>query len=309
MVRTILVAFAILLLVGAATACYTAQRADYSWRPSVLAPAYHGDAPRVLIDEGHANASTAAFTSRYRPFAELVRADGFDVQRNSHAFDEQRLAGVDVLVIANASGALRYQVFGINLPWPDEGERSDPAFSSAEIELLAGWVSGGGALLLIADHAPFGAASASLAQAFGVRMHSGFVEVPGEVSDPLLFSATNRRIGEHPILLGRSPAESIRTLLTFTGQSLTPGPGAELLLRLPSTAVEYVEHDGELRAIAAGPAQGVALEFGRGRVVILGEAAMLTAQVDRGIPFGFNLPDNDNAQFALNVMRWLARAI
>ncbi|HSQ59439.1 MAG TPA: DUF4350 domain-containing protein, partial [Acidobacteriota bacterium] len=61
-----------------------------------------------------------------------------------------------------------------------------------------------------------------------------------------------------------------------------------------------------LPARPAGSAQGLALEHGRGRVVVLGEAAMLTAQVSRRKPFGMNLPDNDNARFALHVMRWLS---
>jgi len=34
---------------------------------------------------------------------------------------------------------------------------------------------------------------------------------------------------------------------------------------------------------------------------------MLTAQVDdRGNRFGMQLPVNDNAQFALNIVRWLS---
>ena len=83
-------------------------------------------------------------------------------------------------------------------------------------------------------------------------------------------------------------------------------PGAAVLLRVPVTAVEYVPEGDSLPARPAGSAQGLALEYGRGRVVVLGEAAMLTAQVARRQPFGMNLPDNDNARFALHVMRWLS---
>jgi hypothetical protein len=58
---------------------------------------------------------------------------------------------------------------------------------------------------------------------------------------------------------------------------------------------------------AAGRAQGLALEFGKGRVVVLGEAAMLTAQVAlRGFRFGMNVPGIDNRQLALNIMHWLS---
>ncbi len=62
---------------------------------------------------------------------------------------------------------------------------------------------------------------------------------------------------------------------------------------------------------AAGAARAIALEFGEGRVVVIAESAMLTAQVAR-VPFrpfervGLHSPDTDNQQFALNVMHWLS---
>ena len=60
----------------------------------------------------------------------------------------------------------------------------------------------------------------------------------------------------------------------------------------------------------AGGAQAVAFEYGRGRVVVLGEAAMISAQIDdRGDKFGMNQPGIDNRQFALNVLHWLTRAL
>ena len=62
---------------------------------------------------------------------------------------------------------------------------------------------------------------------------------------------------------------------------------------------------------AAGRSQGLAMQAGKGRVVVLAEAAMLTAQIDEktGNKFGMNAPGNDNRAFALNVMRWLAGAL
>ena len=53
------------------------------------------------------------------------------------------------------------------------------------------------------------------------------------------------------------------------------------------------------------------MEFGRGRVVVLGEAAMLTARLHRfdGRPIGMNTPGYDNRQLALNIMHWLTRLL
>jgi len=59
---------------------------------------------------------------------------------------------------------------------------------------------------------------------------------------------------------------------------------------------------------AKGRAQGLAFTFGKGRVVVMGEAGMLSAQLagpDKK-PFGMNRPGIDNRQLALNIMRWLS---
>jgi hypothetical protein len=97
--------------------------------------------------------------------------------------------------------------------------------------------------------------------------------------------------------------------MTFTGQSLDGPADAAVLLKLPGNAVEYVPDGSELVPQPAGAAQGLALEYGQGRAVVLGEAGMLTAQVAKGEPFGMNLPGNDNRQLALNIMHWLSRRL
>lgn len=60
---------------------------------------------------------------------------------------------------------------------------------------------------------------------------------------------------------------------------------------------------------AAHRAQGVALKPKKGRVVILGEAAMLSAQLTANVhtPLGMNYPNTDNQQWALNIVHWLSR--
>jgi hypothetical protein len=59
----------------------------------------------------------------------------------------------------------------------------------------------------------------------------------------------------------------------------------------------------------AGEVQGLAFERGAGRVVVLGEAAILTAQVARHERFGMSSPGCDNRQFALNVVHWLTHEL
>jgi hypothetical protein len=63
-----------------------------------------------------------------------------------------------------------------------------------------------------------------------------------------------------------------------------------------------------------GRAQGIALKPGKGRVVMMGEAAMFSAQLIRfeheGKPMelkmGMNVPGNDDRQLALNIFHWLS---
>ncbi len=63
-----------------------------------------------------------------------------------------------------------------------------------------------------------------------------------------------------------------------------------------------------------GRAQGVALTFGEGRLIVMGEAAMFSAQIlkQSGEPdfkFGMNRSGNDDRRFALNALHWLSHAL
>ena len=279
---------------------------------------YDRRGPVVLIDAAHYNVHTAE--NRYKPFAELMASDGFRIGACSRSFSDVTLSGAQVLVVANALGLRGVMQHLANLIGLERRVHFHPdAFSTGEVEAVKAWVSGGGSLLLVSDHAPCGAAAARLAQAFGVGMTDTWAEDPRE-HDPesgnpafLLFTRDNGLLGEHAITSGRDPTERVRRVLTFTGQALTAPAGSSVLLRLSSGAREYpyAESSESEGRSAAGKAQGVALEFGQGRVVVLGEAAMITAQAaqasGRRLLFGMNRPGYDNRQFALNTMHWLAR--
>jgi hypothetical protein len=111
---------------------------------------------------------------------------------------------------------------------------------------------------------------------------------------------------------GRSEAERVDLVMTFTGQALRPPPEASVLLRLSPAAREYPfrqSTEAEGRS-AAGLGQAVALRRGRGRVVIFGEAAAISAQriaVPGGPPIllGMNRPGVDNERLVLNTVHWL----
>lgn len=287
------------------------QEPDTTFDTRVARPAHAGLAPRVVVDEAHHNFHTAG--GRYKAFADLVAADGCRVAPGTAPFSAAALAGVDVLVISNALGH------------PDmadpAAERS--AFTDAECDAVRDWVRAGGALLLIADHAPMGAAARALAGRFGVGMRNSYAfdttRAHGGNLGTIAFRPGAGLAERHPIVAGRDSSERLRLVVSFTGQTLEGPPGSMAILALSERAVDQVVGFGqagpdvprEKILPAAGRAQAVAFEFGRGRVVVLGEAAMLSAQVagPRRVPFGMNVPGLDNRQFALNVVRWLTRAL
>jgi hypothetical protein len=228
--------------------------------------------------------------------------DGYRVVRNRQTLTKTVLNSFKVLIIANALGAEEMD---------DEGaDRS--AFTDEESDAVRDWVRGDGSLLLIADHAPFGGAAENLAKRFGVEMSKGFTyDVENSVNgNPslIVYSRENKLLLEHPITGGRDGTERVNRVMTFTGQSLKGPAESSVLLKLSDTAKDMPDPDSKAVTSAAGRAQGIAFKFGKGRVVVLGEAAMLSAQVTgaENSKMGMNVPGTDNKQFALNIMHWLS---
>ena len=302
----------------AAPAIAQEQIVDPDFKPSVVSPAYKSNGPVVAIDEAHNNRHT--MSGNYRPFAELLRLDGYRVRPSATKFSAETFKGIDVFAIVNAE------------------------FEAAESDALRDWVKAGGSLLLTADHAPYGAFTQSLASRFGVTMGKGWAydsETKGRITTQLTYSRANGLLGDpskthpilegRPILDGRNGSERISLVKTFTGQSLGMPAGATSLLRFSPTAREAPDQ-AELNAAAeavaqqkvpagspsiAGRVQGMAMTFGKGRVVVLGEAGMFSAQVVKFPPgsnqadiyFGMQMLGTDDKQFALNILHWLSGAL
>jgi len=293
---------------------------DPNFDAKVTRPAYPSKHPKVLFDEAHFNVHTT--TGTYNPFVMLVTNDGYQVAPNRQKFSSKVLKGYDILVISNALGAQD----------PDTPQAANPAFTEKECDVVRDWVRQGGALLLITDHEPAGAAAENLARRFGIGMSKGTtfrksaLFKSGLGPPPwFLFSRANGLLGEHPITQGRDASERLNRVLDFTGQSLTAPSGAVAFLKLDDDAFDVAngslleklspEKVMEVAKPASGRAQGLAFNFGKGRVVTTGEAAMLTAQVDRykdeegkdqESRSGMADIRFDDKQLALNIMHWLS---
>jgi hypothetical protein len=325
----------LLLAVAAAPARSERQVEDTTYAPTVAKPAFTGRRPVVMMDEAHRNQFT--MKANYRAFANLLSQDGLDVVPGVQAFSPQSLKACQVLVVADAVGAADART---------AAARSS-AFRIPECDAVRDWVRAGGSLLLIADHAPFASAMDSLAVRLGVDMGKS-TTVDTRRTDPetgnmgcIYFTRDLGLLGDHAIMRGRNQAERINRVATFTGQSLAGPPGSTGLLVLSPSALDLpFTADARTRAtpeerrkadttsVVSTPGavtavdrfQALAFGLGRGRVVVVGEASMFSAQFVLGLEarqrgknrlrVGLNRPDlDDNQQFALNILRWLARAL
>lgn len=269
---------------------YNEQIADPDYAPSIAGKPGSGRAPVVAIDQGHANFHQ--LERRFAPFAKLARHGGYKVEPFESEISPETLT-MDALVIANATEPL----------------------TTKEVDHLLDWVRQGGALLLIADHAPFGGQVQNLAERLGVGMGNGFVVTgpPDAITGKLDFKG--EFLGDHPIIAGRREGRRVLHVRSFTGQSLTPPEGATVLLTLPQGAMEFVDREagdiyskgGAPGADVSGRAQALAFTLGQGRVVVSGEAALFTAQRLRGnAAFKMGVAQADNEAFVLNILDWLS---
>ena len=124
----------------------------------------------------------------------------------------------------------------------------------------------------------------------------------------IVYTRESGRLADHAITRGRNESERVNKIIAFTGQSLKGPPDSLAFMKLSDSAVDAMPGVNTNPTSAAGRAQGTAMNFGKGHVVVLGEAAMLSAQLagPNGNPFGMNRPGIDNRQLALNIMHWLS---
>jgi hypothetical protein len=283
------------------------QVPDLKYRPPVPRPAYElGKGPRVAIDEAHHNFHTAE--GRYRPFAELLRRDGYRVNGLRRSLSADSLKGVEVLVIANALNARNAR---------DWSPPNPSALTKDEITALHTWVEKGGSLFLIADHMPFPGAAGDLARAFGVEFRNGHAQAGHWARGGPEAFEYGTGLKESAVTRGREGDKKVTRITTFTGSAFKPPEGATPVLVFGAGSESFERKDGggaraEARRVPIeGWCQGAVMKVGDGRVAVFGEAAMFSAQLGgpKGQPMGMNAPGAEqNYQLLLNVMHWLTRA-
>jgi hypothetical protein len=301
------VIFYCIVLSALASPVLAQQEPDLDYRPVIEAPAYElGKGPRVAIDEAHHNFHTAG--GRYKPFAELLRRDGYRVRGLDSLSSSSTLKTVDVLVIANPLHERNVEDWA--LPTPS-------AFTADEISAIRAWVEKGGSLFLILDHMPFPGAGGELAKAFGVRFSNGFAVLKSTgMPSTFIFSPDSGGLAESAITKGRMEKERVTEVATYTGSAfMTPKDAIPILgfngnfeSLTPDTAWQFTASTP--REPLEGWCQGAVMKAGGGRIAVFGEAAMFTAQLAgvQRLRIGMNAPEaSQNHRLLLNVMHWLTR--
>jgi len=286
---------------------FSQQVADTTYNPLIIRTEYpEGKGPVVAIDEGHNNFHTA--DGRYLPFARLLRSDGYVVTGYSGKFRMSKLKEFKLLVVANALNKIN--VVNWYLPTPS-------AFTDREIETVRKWVENGGSLFLIADHMPFGGAAAGLAAAFGFRFTNGFA-IDTTTQGQAFFYRKYGSLLPSPLTNGRNSNETISKAVTFTGQAFQIPEEARNVLRFDERYFLYEPDttwifDASTKKTPINSwSQGAYMRYGKGRVVMSGEAAMFTAQL--GGPSQTRMGMNsdfaeENYKFLLNIIHWLDERI
>jgi hypothetical protein len=278
------------------------QTADPFFKPDLPYATYSSrSGPVVFIDEAHNNFHTAG--GRFKPFAQLLERDGYRVEPVRSSFTLDHLRRGQILVIANALSP------GNINNWAATAE---PALLDDEVRAVRDWVVAGGSLFLIADHHPFGGAVAPMATAFGFELTDGFVDV---LRGDAVFSRKDGTLISNSITDGRRPEERVDGVRSFLGEAIqVPGDALPILVldskfRLWSTRENFRSRSETESAPAAGLCQLAYRRFGKGRVVVAGEAAMFSAQLEMGLtwlPLGMNAPGAEqNDQLLLNIVHWL----
>jgi len=275
------------------------QLGDESFNPIVSNPVYpNGNGSIVFIDEAHFNYHT--LNVRYKPFATVLEKDGYVLQSSKEPFSREQLEKCKILVIANALDSSNLDEW--SLPTPS-------AFTEEEIEAVNSWVKEGGSLFLIADHMPFPGAAEKLASSFAFKFYNGYATKEHGDDDTFTFK---NGLKECKLTMGRNKKEKVTSLQTFIGQAFEiPNEATPIIVLdsrfsiiLPQKAWEI--HENINRISAENMVQGAYMNYGKGKLVVFGEAAMFTAQTAGKKKIGLNKKSaSQNLQFLLNTVHWL----
>jgi hypothetical protein len=213
-----------------------------------------------------------------------------------------------VLVIANPLAPSNVGPGNWKLPTPS-------AFEDGEIDAVKTWVGDGGALFLIADHMPFAGAVSALAASFGFTFENAYA-AKGDGKPPEIFTREGNTLSDNAVTRGGGRGPAVTEVQTFVGSSFrAPAAAAPLMTLDEGWTLLYPAEAGKFdaqtpqRPATRADLRAAMLEYGKGRVVVVSEAALFTNQLINGAAYGFGQPSaRQDKQLLINILEWLSRA-
>ena len=262
--------------------------------------------PTILIDAGHHNFIVEM--GLIKPFVDLARNDGYKTSIDSGAFTPDYLAKYQMVLI---TPAMPFK-FGSKKDITDE-----ITFTNQELAALRDWVSNGGSLIILSEHAPIDKSMTPLLNSFGIQSSIGAVFDPINCDTTvklslyetiLKFTKSNGLLNRnHPITTGAKKKEVIQNIETYTGCALT-GSNYTTILKLGSTAT--IRKWNGILPTGDGNSQCLAGSFGKGKIMAMGDCNGFTAMYvnSGGKKFyaGMQVEEYDWKQFVLNTLHWLS---
>jgi hypothetical protein len=160
---------------------------------------------------------------------------------------------------------------------------------------------------------PAAGAAIDLAKVFGFEFSNGYAIYTG-IGDWPVFTGENGTLAECTITKGRNSDENIERVATFSGQAFKIPKEATSVLTFDENFMNFLPDsvgffkENTTRFNVEGWSQGAYREYGKGRVVAFGEAAMFSAQLigPEKNKVGMNSKiASDNYQLLLNIIHWL----
>lgn len=301
------VLFSILLLFVSAFS-FGQMLNDSPFNASVSNPKYKQQkGPHILIDAGHHNFIVEM--GLIKPFVDLSRNDGYRPKIDSGIFTPAYLANYQMVLITPA------------MPFKFGSKKevtTEITFTPNELAALKDWVSKGGSLIMLSEHAPIDKSMTPLFNTFGIQLSIGAVvdsvNYDTRIQFPnaetlLLFNSSNGLLhNNHPIIKGNNKSEWVQNIETYTGCALT-GEGYTNIFKL-SPSAKIRKWSGS-QPSGGGNSQCLAGSFGKGKVVALGDCNGFTAMyVNSGgkkFSAGMQVEQYDWRQFVLNTLHWLSK--
>lgn len=281
---------------------------DSPFDANVVDPKFKkGYGPKILIDAGHHNFVVELGLNK--PLFDVASSDGYQIKIDSMQFTKEYLSNYNIVFIWPA---MPFK-FGSKSQVTDE-----ITFTTDELNALHDWVSNGGSLLMLSEHAPIDKSVTPLFNKFGIQVSTGIVvdslnsdtpiEMPDWKHSLLKFTSENGLLNkEHPITKGEKKNERVNNILTYGGVGLA-GDGYTNILKLSSSAMTK-KWNGTMPS-GTPNSQCLAGNVGKGKLVALGDCNGFTAMSLKSggykLSAGMQVSGYDWKQFVLNTLHWLS---